>query len=155
MDWRTWKVPSAAQCVREPHSSKKEKSPCGKPCWNQERGRGVHGLDPADTQQDLLSRWRSFWASLYVCLGRVICIQGAIETTNNNSSTKWLALIKSRLLWLYLSAVITRNSVMRGFFIFHLHQIPCISISILLWSPRYLQIQWCCFSLVGRFSVLI
>lgn len=41
------------------------------------------------------------------------------------------------------------------FFIFHLHQIPCISINILLWSPRYLQIRWCCFSLVGRFSALI
>lgn len=92
----------------------------------------------------------------HVCLGRVMCTQGTIETTNNNGSTKWLALIKSRLLWLYLSTVITRNSVMRGFFfIFHLHRIPCISINILLWSPRYLQIRWCCFSLVGGFSVLI
>lgn len=56
-----------------------------------------------------------------------MCTQRAIETTNNNSGTKWLALIKSRLLWLYLSTVITRNSVMRGFFSFFI----CIGFPVL------------------------
>lgn len=60
----------------------------------------------------------SSWAFPHVCLGRVMRTQGTIETTNNNGGPNWLALIKSRLLWLHLSTVITRNPVMSIFFFF-------------------------------------
>lgn len=55
--------------------------------------------------------------------------QGTIETTNNNGGTKRLALIKSRLLWLYLSTVITRNSVMRIFFSFASNRFPVLTLT--------------------------
>lgn len=108
------------KCEGTPLLLQKEKEkPVCKVYWSREEGRGVHGLDLAEILQDLLLQWRSVWAFLHVCLGRVMCARGTIETTNNSSSTKWLALIKSRLLWFYLSAVITRNCVMStSFFAF-------------------------------------
>lgn len=46
------------------------------------------------------------------------------------------------------------NEYFFSFFIC-IKQIPCININSLPWGPRYLQIRWCCFSFLGRFSVLI
>lgn len=85
-------------------------------------GRIARKLDLAETQQDLLLQWRSMQAFPCVCLGRVMHTQGTIETTSNNGGTKWLALIKSRLLWFIFEHCHYKKLCNEDYFSFHMHQ---------------------------------